>query len=329
MANEKRFLENRVTVLGTVKSIKVTDRDEVGQHKFPAKSLRMVVSTGEGENHTVEAFAMKHYIDKETNKTALDKTGQIAINGAYTALETVEREYISQEQIDEQGLEVAPTVVKVNGSLENNMYKNKAGQVVEGLKISGRFFNRIENNTEEFGVTYTIEGFTLTGAKRVTDKDGEDTEEVSFKAATIDYRGLAHPFVFTVTGAMADGVEDGLEQGMSVLISGKIRNKFHTYKVARETTGMTFGEEIVDVKHETIRKTFATGINAYDEDDKNAIAKDLMSEAIKKYEAAKLEVKSAESKKKEVKANNGFNAPTKKPVASTMTTDINEDDLPF
>lgn len=330
MANEKRFLENRVTVLGTVKSIKITDRDEAGPNKFPAKSLRMVVTTGEGENHTVEAFAMKHYIDKETEKVAVDKDGNKAINEAYKGLETVEREYITQEQIDKQGLEVSPTIVRVNGSLEHNMYKNgKTGQLVEGLKIGARFFNRLDNTEDEFGVTYTIEAFTLTGATRVLDKDENETEEVTFKAATIDYKGIAQPFEFTVQGKMADGVEDGLEQGMSVLISGSIRNKFHTYEVPREASGMSFGETIVDIKRETIRKNIATGINVYDEDDAKAISREKMTEAIKKYEAAKLEVKSSEPKKKEVKANNGFNAPAKKPVASTMASDISDDDLPF
>ncbi|UXU70159.1 hypothetical protein [Mammaliicoccus sciuri] len=333
MANEKRFLENRVTVLGMVKSIKITDRDEVGPNKFPAKSLRMVVTTGEGENHTVEAFAMKHFIDRQTNKVAVDEKGDKVISDAYDTLCKVENEYIPEE-LTKQGKKYegeTASVIRVNGSIKNNMYKGRNGQVIENLKIEGRFFHRVEDiSKDDYGVKIdSLDAFTLTGATRVLDENENETEEVTFKAATIDYKGIAQPFEFTVQGKMADGVEDGLEQGMSVLISGSIRNKFHTYEVAREASGMSFGETIVDIKRETIRKNIATGINVYDEDDAKAISRENMTEAVKKYEAAKLEVKSSEPKKKEAKANNGFNAPAKKPVASTMTADLDADSLPF
>lgn len=332
MANEKRFLENKVTVVGTVKNIVVKDMAEIGANKFPAKSVRMTVTTGEGENHTVEAFAMKHFMDRETQKVATDAAGNKEVSQSYKALETVENEYIPEDltKTGEKYEGQTPTVVRVNGSIENNMYKGRNGQVVEGVRISARFFNRVENSAdEEFGARIEkLEAFTLTGATRVLDKDENETDEVTFKAATIDYKGVANPFDFTVQGKMADAVEDGLEQGMSVLISGNIRNKFHTYTVEREASGMSFGETIVDVKRETVRKTIATGINVYDEDDAKAISNGDMGEAVKKYEAAKLEVQSAETKKKETKAATGFNAAPKKP-ATSMATSIQDDDLPF
>ena len=317
MANKKQY-ENKVTVLGEVKELNVTDLKT--KNGVPMKIANYSIQTGEDEVHRVTQMAVEYF----------EREGKKEENRTYKAIQTLEDEMVTIQDIAEKGLEGNPTVVRVNGSLEVNMFKNKAGVFNETAQINGRFVNRVTDaKPEDFGVEFKIQAFAMTKGIRVTDQNGDDTDKVKFKAATIAYDGQAHPFEFSADDeyGIATWAEDDLEKGITITLSGKIFNKYNVKQVARQAEG-AIGKPIVDTVREIERGILVEGvIPIEDEEDVNFISTEEMTESIKKYEAKKVEVESSTPKenKAEVKKGVQKSAPSnaaKKPVVSS-------DDLPF
>lgn len=317
MANKKQY-ENKVTVLGEVKELNVTDLKT--KNGVPMKIANYSIQTGEGEVHRVTQMAVEYF----------EREGKKEENRTYKAIQTLEDEIVTIQDIAEKGLEGNPTVVRVNGSLEVNMFKNKAGVFNETAQINGRFVNRVTDaKPEDYGVEFTIQAFAMSSGIRVQDNNGEDTEKVKFKAATIAYDGQAHPFEFSADDeyGIATWAEDDLTQGITLTLSGKIFNKYNVKQVQRQAEG-GIGKPIVDTVREIERGILVEGvIPVDDEENPKFITKEEMTESIKKYEAKKVEVESSTPKenKTEVKKGVQKSAPSriaKKPVVSS-------DDLPF
>lgn len=318
MANKKQY-ENKVTVLGEVKELNVTDLKT--KNGVPMKIANYSIQTGEGEVHRVTQMAVEYF----------ERDGKKEENRTYKAIQTLEDEVVTIQDIAEKGLEGNPTVVRVNGSLEVNLFKNKAGVFNETAQINGRFVNRVTDaKPEDYGVEFTIQAFAMSSGIRVQDNNGEDTEKVKFKAATIAYDGQAHPFEFSADDeyGIATWAEDDLTQGITLTLSGKIFNKYNVKQVERQAEG-GIGKPIVDTVREIERGILVEGvIPVDDEENPKFITKEEMTESIKKYEAKKVEVESStpkESKtevKKGVQKSTGVTTAAKKPV-------ISSDDLPF
>lgn len=318
MANKKQY-ENKVTVLGEVKELNVTDLKT--KNGVPMKIANYSIQTGEGEVHRVTQMAVEYF----------ERDGKKEENRTYKAIQTLEDEVVTIQDIAEKGLEGNPTVVRVNGSLEVNMFKNKAGVFNETAQINGRFVNRVTDaKPEDYGVEFTIQAFAMSSGIRVQDNNGEDTEKVKFKAATIAYDGQAHPFEFSADDeyGIATWAEDDLTQGITLTLSGKIFNKYNVKQVERQAEG-GIGKPIIDTVREIERGILVEGvIPVDDEENPKFITKEEITESIKKYEAKKVEVESStpkESKtevKKGVQKSTGATTAAKKPV-------ISSDDLPF
>lgn len=317
MTNKKQY-ENKVSVLGEVKELQVTDlKTKAG---VPMKIANYSIQTGEGEVHRVTQMAVEYF----------ERDGKKEENRTYKAIETLENEIVTIQDIAENGLEGNPTVVRVNGSLEVNMFKNKAGTFNETAQINGRFVNRVTDaKPEDFGVEFTIQAFAMSAGVRVQDSNGEDTDKVKFKAATIAYDGQAHPFEFSADDeyGIASWAEDDLEKGITLTLSGKIFNKYNVKQVERASEG-AIGKPIVDTVREIERGILVEGvIPIEDEDNPKFITTEEMTESIKKYEAKKVEVESSTPKEskpapKGVQKATGASQTAKKPV-------VNSSDLPF
>ena len=100
------------------------------------KIATLRIETGKGETHTAKMMAVKHF----------ERDGVKTENKSYSAIETMQKEYVSIEDISENkaGEDAEATVVNVNGSMSINMYKNKAEKVVETNQIEARFVNRVK-----------------------------------------------------------------------------------------------------------------------------------------------------------------------------------------
>lgn len=316
MANQKRTYENKVTLIGELKELEV--KDLTTKKGVPMKIANLKVKTGEGEVHNATLMAME-YFERDGNKEE---------NSTYKAIQTMENEYISIKDISEKGLELPPTVVRVNGGIENNMYKNtRSGDVEERTQITARFVNRLDNvNPDNFGADFIIETFVITQPTRLTDKEENETDTVEFKVATIDYRGEAHPFTVQANEeyGVADWVEQNLEKGQTITINGVWHNKYIINQVERPNpTGI--GKPIVDTQREINNSILVEGITPIeDEDDVRNISTETIKEAMKAYEQHKLDIKSKEDK------------PVTKGVKGVQTnqvtkpkTKITKEDLPF
>ncbi len=316
MAEIKKQYENRVNLTGVLKEFKVIHKDEAGADKIPMKIVNAIVETTEGEEHRVSMMAMKSYKDKK------DPTKRVE-NKNYKAIETMEERYVSKEDVA-NGAEGNATVVNVFGSLEVNMYKDKnTGEVRENPQIVARNISENKNaNPEDFGATFTLTVYVSSRGVRLTDAQGEETDQVKFKGFTVDYRGQAHPFEFSADdeNGVASYFEDDVEVGSTMTLQGKIYNKYIVKEVVRQSEN-SIGKPIVDTKRETDRRILVIGGNVIEEDTPSHIDSKTAKEAMEKYEAAKVDIKSKEDKKEEVKK--GITGVKKK------TTAIDEDSLPF
>ncbi|MDT0700394.1 hypothetical protein [Staphylococcus chromogenes] len=316
MAEKRKQFENKVSILGELKELDV--RDLKTKKGVPMKIANLQIKTGEGEVHRATMMAVEYY----------ERDGKKEDNKSFKAIQTMEDEYISIKDISEKKLEESPTVIRVNGSLENNMYKNRQGEVQETAQVTARFVNRVDEvSSDKFGVEFTVQTFVVSQPVRVMDKNEDETDQVKFKVATIDYRGEAHPFEVYADNeyGVADWAEDNAEKGMTLVISGIWNNKYNVVQVERPNPAGV-GKPIVDTQREIDNRILVEGIiPVEDEEDLSYITPDEMKTSMKKYEDHKVEVKSSEAKEKTTEVKKGVaTSPT---VAKKPT--ITEEDLPF
>ncbi|EGQ3621635.1 hypothetical protein I0583_000457 [Staphylococcus pseudintermedius] len=316
MAENKRY-ENKVTVLGELKELEV--REITTKKGVPMKMANISVQTGEGEVHRARMSAMEYF----------ENDGKKEENKAYKAIETMQDEYVSLKDIAEKNLQdVSPTVVGINGYIENNVYQGRDGKLVEMPTIQANFVSRRNAKKEDYGVEFVFQTFALSSATRVTNKDGDETDSVRFKVAAI-HRGMAQPFEVQATDeyGVAEWLEDNLEKGMTLTINGQWINKYILKQVERPNPA-GIGKPIVDTKREIENRILVEGVSpAEDEESVGYITTEEMKDAMKKYEDYKVERQSASQEKKKQEVKKGVNIVKKSTTTNTST--LTDEDLPF
>ncbi|EQA5990752.1 hypothetical protein ACX431_000222 [Staphylococcus pseudintermedius] len=316
MAENKRY-ENKVTVLGELKELEV--REITTKKGVPMKMANISVQTGEGEVHRARMSAMEYF----------ENDGKKEENKAYKAIETMQDEYVSLKDIAEKNLQdVSPTVIGINGHIENNVYQGRDGKLVEMPTIQANFVSRRNAKKEDYGVEFVFQTFALSSATRVTNKDGDETDSVRFKVAAIQ-RGMAQPFEVEATDeyGVAEWLEDNLEKGMTLTINGQWINKYILKQVERPNPA-GIGKPIVDTKREIENRILVEGVSpAEDEESVGYITTEEMKDAMKKYEDYKVERQSASQEKKKQEIKKGVNIVKKSTTTNTST--LTDEDLPF
>ncbi|EJY3776225.1 hypothetical protein OGC14_002492 [Staphylococcus pseudintermedius] len=316
MAENKRY-ENKVTVLGELKELEV--REITTKKGVPMKMANISVQTGEGEVHRARMSAMEYF----------ENDGKKEENKAYKAIETMQDEYVSLKDIAEKNLQdVSPTVIGINGHIENNVYQGRDGKLVEMPTIQANFVSRRNAKKEDYGVEFVFQTFALSSATRVTNKDGDETDSVRFKVAAIQ-RGMAQPFEVEATDeyGVAEWLEDNLEKGMTLTINGQWINKYILKQVERPNSA-GIGKPIVDTKREIENRILVEGVSpAEDEESVGYITTEEMKDAMKKYEDYKVERQSASQEKKKQEVKKGVNIVKKSTTTNTST--LTDEDLPF
>ncbi|EGQ1625435.1 hypothetical protein O0F56_01755 [Staphylococcus pseudintermedius] len=316
MAENKRY-ENKVTVLGELKELEV--REITTKKGVPMKMANISVQTGEGEVHRARMSAMEYF----------ENDGKKEENKAYKAIETMQDEYVSLKDIAEKNLQdVSPTVIGINGHIENNVYQGRDGKLVEMPTIQANFVSRRNAKKEDYGVEFVFQTFALSSATRVTNKDGDETDSVRFKVAAIQ-RGMAQPFEVEATDeyGVAEWLEDNLEKGMTLTINGQWINKYILKQVERPNPA-GIGKPIVDTKREIENRILVEGVSpAEDEESVGYITTEEMKDAMKKYEDYKVERQSASQEKKKQEVKKGVNIVKKSTTTNTST--LTDEDLPF
>ncbi|WP_438325429.1 hypothetical protein [Staphylococcus pseudintermedius] len=316
MAENKRY-ENKVTVLGELKELEV--REITTKKGVPMKMANISVQTGEGEVHRARMSAMEYF----------ENDGKKEENKAYKAIETMQDEYVSLKDIAERNLQdVSPTVIGINGHIENNVYQGRDGKLVEMPTIQANFVSRRNAKKEDYGVEFVFQTFALSSATRVTNKDGDETDSVRFKVAAIQ-RGMAQPFEVEATDeyGVAEWLEDNLEKGMTLTINGQWINKYILKQVERPNPA-GIGKPIVDTKREIENRILVEGVSpAEDEESVGYISTEEMKDAMKKYEDYKVERQSASQEKKKQEVKKGVNIVKKSTTTNTST--LTDEDLPF
>lgn len=316
MAENKRY-ENKVTVLGELKELEV--REITTKKGVPMKMANISVQTGEGEVHRARMSAMEYF----------ENDGKKEENKAYKAIETMQDEYVSLKDIAEKNLQdVSPTVIGINGHIENNVYQGRDGKLVEMPTIQANFVSQRNAKKEDYGVEFVFQTFALSSATRVTNKDGDEIDSVRFKVAAIQ-RGMAQPFEVEATDeyGVAEWLEDNLEKGMTLTINGQWINKYILKQVERPNPA-GIGKPIVDTKREIENRILVEGVSpAEDEESVGYITTEEMKDAMKKYEDYKVERQSASQEKKKQEVKKGVNIVKKSTAASTPA--LTDEDLPF
>ncbi|EMB9425988.1 hypothetical protein [Staphylococcus pseudintermedius] len=316
MAENKRY-ENKVTVLGELKELEV--REITTKKGVPMKMANISVQTGEGEVHRARMSAMEYF----------ENDGKKEENKAYKAIETMQDEYVSLKDIAEKNLQdVSPTVIGINGHIENNVYQGRDGKLVEMPTIQANFVSRRNAKKEDYGVEFVFQTFALSSATRVTNKDGDETDSVRFKVAAIQ-RGMAQPFEVEATDeyGVAEWLEDNLEKGMTLTINGQWINKYILKQVERPNPA-GIGKPIVDTKREIENRILVEGVSpAEDEESVGYITTEEMKDVMKKYEDYKVERQSASQEKKKQEVKKGVNIVKKSTTTNTST--LTDEDLPF
>lgn len=348
MSEEKVLFqsENNVEIVGKLVSMEIKDLT-TKTDKTPMKMGTVRVRTAEGETHTVNVMAMKYFKNnpKEENKQ-------------YKAIQTMEEKYITEEEtLNENGEHFgeAATNVIVRGNFQPNVYKNKAGETIENLRLQGRYISGSNNVTEkDFKATVVLSGYIE--AEPIEEmKNDEGTGRYIFKLRVVDYQNKAFPIEIVAGDVIDDDgdtveagewIAENYEKGQTVTIGADIINRFIVKETARKRGGI--GKKIVDTSKDIQREyrlysaEDPLDYNDYDEDEvedvKQVVFPSQIKESFKNYETFVADQLAAAEKRKSEKDSDSDETKTAKRGAmgggaakkkASGKSKVSQDDLPF
>lgn len=233
MEQSIRQTENRMFVLGKVKSKKIKIDVDAEKGSYIAGHIVVATDTVVGSGETKIEF--KQFMNKKDGTP----------NGLFKGLETVAREY---KDADTFGMENAD-LIKVEGELgDGTYYSTRSGKFVEGLRIKGTFFNRLDVE-QEHCCKAGFEGY-------IANINQLETGELEVTTIGIGYEGVAVPIKGIVKKEMAMEFMNYYRVGQTATLNFAIINEVKIEQV-QEQVG--FGQGLGEVIEKHIRKNIIFG----------------------------------------------------------------------
>lgn len=332
---EKKFLSgNFIELIGHID--KMTVRSGVSKKtggSYLMGDLNIV--TGEGERHFTRFMTMQYGRSNPDKELAL-----------YTSIKELVAKGADSDKLTEE--EKKGFRVRVVAQWQPNVYKNRAGEVVETVQLSVRNVRDAypdEKNKSNFKVT----GAVSQGAKTEVDYNGDETDRRDLNLVLTDFRGIGFKVDFVVPDYGADWAET-LEVGDTISVDGDVLSRYLIEEI--ETTPENgFGTQ-VDTKRDIKRENIMTGasiIKTIDEaDDEESDGNDTsgflttktLREALEEYSKWKEEEiaradaskkSSSNSSKKPSKNDSPFESrdSSSKGSSNSQVSGIDDSDLPF
>lgn len=207
MAVELRELRNNVSIIGTLKTIKLEEKQtKKGKDAIMGHLVVEVIDGDKVNNIRINVFANKFKANGEISKL-------------YKSDKTVMDEFKS---IDVVGREQAD-FISVTGNLDGNDYPDANGVLRSSTQVRGVFFNREEKGSATPHAWATVE----TVVNGMTDIENEDgpTGEKSVEAYTVGYNATPIELQNVTIGAdIAEAFSSMYFPGTTGLITYKINN---------------------------------------------------------------------------------------------------------
>jgi len=262
----KSDIVNEVRLAGKVAEIEVKT-GETKEKKIPFVSIKGAIQFGDDKVHTRR---FETYVQKEKSAGGENKLYAPTLKWAESA-----------QSIAKVGFDEA-TVVEVQGGYENNDYVNVEEKLIEGLNISGKFFNDFDAD-KGFKGTADIEGYIQSIVEETKGEDKTETGRLRMNLITADFFGNIIPIKnIIVDKELHDDFLSGYEVGQSAIFyvdfvpnKGDPKpKKTGGLGVQRETEGKSYLEMVV------------TGASpAIEEDDPNGISKEAVKIALSERKA--------------------------------------------
>lgn len=232
-------LANTVVIMGTIKEKNLEKKrmnrmkDGVATQQY-AITGTMTIEVNEKEkgrihNHRVSVFSFE------------------GDNKVYKGLETVLTEHKEGD------------FVKVTASVEANDYINQQGELVEGTKLNGVFFNRITNEEDQIACAEAKLKVVVEDYLPVNNADGT-IKHYKVKCFTVGYNGRIIKLDNAVIGAeLGQQIAQFYPQGMNSLgeLSFNVNNYAEVSQTEVQTQTMAFG---VSAKNVSVSKTFVRNL---------------------------------------------------------------------
>lgn len=318
--------ENTVVLVGTLVSMDIQGMQSK-KDNIPMYLGRMQIETAEGERHNIQVIEMKYWgRDKRENK------GYDVITNLLDSAVTLE-----SAKADEEA-----SYLRVTASMNPNVYKSRAGEIVEGQQLQSRFIG-FANRDEEPVSTITGTGVLATVPVMETGRDGEETGRATADVIMVDYRNIALTLNLTFPEDAVDWITS-LEVGTTIRFQATIINRYLNQTV--EIDNPEGYGKITEVQRDIKRETVVTGgqeigfYEDYDEEEnadrERILFPSQVTEAKQNYEQWSAEeiARADERKEASQKQKNNVSGFTKNKATgskskSKKSTDFNERDLPF
>lgn len=285
---------NRVNIVG--KLLDTTFREGKLEDGRPYESVNMtirVTQTYGGREETsdipVSMFAAK-YTKKNTSNPGYEQV--VALRSAKT--------------VQNVGIDAADTVRINSGSLRENNFVTKSGQLINGWQLNTSFINVGGSATDVASFTTDI---YILDMRSEEDRDGDTTGRLIIKGGVVQYGGNLDIFEFIVENPDAvNYIERNWNINDTVNVKGRIR--VTAVEVKASGTESSWGEEIPEMTTRTIRELIIT--KGDDEGKEEDLAYD-PSEIKKAFNArkAKIEQLQIDATHKAPKASAADNSNTK------------------
>lgn len=176
-------------------------------------------------------------------------TNSGATNPMYESLQNLKKCKTIQNYGDE-----ADTISLSRADLQENNFVTKAGQLVNGFRIRGSFFNqRVSTDMATFNVEIVI-----LDMRDEVDRDGEETGRLIVKGALVQWGEKLDVFEFVIENPdQIDYFKRNFDVNNTAHINGRIR--FTSKEVKRQSDASSWGETIEDTDTRVMRELVITG----------------------------------------------------------------------
>lgn len=188
-------------------------------------------------------------------------TSEGGSNPSYESIKSL----LSMKSIEQVGETEADKIRLTSGSLRENAYVSKSGNIVDGWQIDASFINK---GIGDDSATFKIDSMVILDKKPEIDRvTGDETGRLFVKAGVVQYGGRLDVLEFVIDDPNAAmQVDNAWDIDATVSAWGRIR--VVTKEEKKRTISSSWGEEApVDASTVTIRELVLTGGSPVDDED--------------------------------------------------------------
>lgn len=234
---------NRVNIVGKLLDVTFREGTLSDGRKYESANMTIRVTQTYGGREETSEIPVSMFASKYTSSNKL--------NPGYDQLQTLK----TLKTVQNVGIDAADTIRINSGSIRENNFVAKSGQLINGWQLNTSFVSSNSNNIAEVA-SFIVDIFIM-DMHPEEDRDGDPTGRLIVKGGIVQYGGNLDVIEFIIEGAeKVDYIERNWNINDTVTAKGRVRI---TVKEEKTSSGEgSWGEEIPEMTTRTTKELIIT-----------------------------------------------------------------------